>query len=63
MVERRVERQHLIDGGSIRVEMLDLDGQVLLRSELLTGDELRKTVTWHGEYDLTRFAGKPMALR
>src|SRR5205823_4551784 len=49
--------------GGVKVELLDLEGKVLLESELLIGDELRRTVTWTAGAGLADLVGRPIVLR
>jgi hypothetical protein len=55
-------------GGSLRVELLDVDGEPLpgldaVHSRELRGDAIEESVTWRDEVDLARVAGTPVRLR
>jgi len=50
-------------GGSIGVEIRDMAGQTLTKSEPFAGDALRHRVAWQGDVDIAALAGKPVALR
>ena len=62
-------------GGGIRVELADastetrfsspeaIPGRSFDDSDPISGDALKHTVTWHGESDLSAWAGKPVRLR
>jgi hypothetical protein len=54
--------------GSVRVEVRDtagkaLPGRGLRDSDALVGDAIERVVTWRGDADLSRWAGKPVRLR
>ena len=52
--------------GSVRVELLDGAGRSIAnygRSDPLTADALRATVSWKGNPDFRALAGKPVSLR
>ncbi len=54
--------------GSIKVQLEDADGKPLPGFGLsecaeIIGDEIRRTVTWAGNPDLGKWAGKPVRLR
>ena len=56
------------DGGSVRVELQDLngkpiDGFSLNDSQPLTGDNLEQKVSWKSDADLSKLAGKAIRLR
>lgn len=51
------------EGGEIVVEVLDMAGAVLARSQPLAGDELRHQVAWAKGADIGALAGKPVTLR
>jgi hypothetical protein len=53
-------------GGKITVEALDAGGRPIEgfgASDPVHGDELRKTVTWRGNRDVSKLVGKPLVLR
>lgn len=49
--------------GSIVVELLDMRGNVLARSEPFRGDDLRHRLTWEGRFHVRKLAGRPVSLR
>lgn len=49
--------------GHVRVEVLDLTGNVLATSAPLTGDSLEKEVAWPTRATLAKLAGQPVRLR
>jgi len=51
------------EGGSIRVELLDLSGKVLACSKPVSGDSLRHQVVWSGGADLRKMSGTPLSIR
>jgi len=50
-------------GGSITVEILDMQGNTLARSVPFSGDDLRHQVDWQERIRLSRLAGQHIALR
>jgi hypothetical protein len=53
-------------GGAVKVELLDaaekpIEGYGL--SDSVTGDYLRKAITWHGKESITELHGRPVMLR
>jgi hypothetical protein len=50
-------------GGSVTVEVLDLAGKVLARSQSFSGDEIRHRVVWQDDASLSNLAGKPIVLK
>jgi hypothetical protein len=54
--------------GSIRCEILDaaakpIAGVALADCDLIYGDDIERTVTWHGVAELKQLAGKPVRVR
>jgi len=54
--------------GSVRVELLDEAGQPLpgfsvADCDEIVGDEIARTVTWHGQADVAAYAGRTIRLR
>ena len=49
--------------GSIRVEIRDKDGKVLVESEDLIGDEIDGAVGWENNADISKFSGRPVRLK
>ncbi len=54
--------------GSIRVEILDMDGKPIAgfgeaEADPITTDSVRHVVSWRGDADLSRLKGTPIALR
>lgn len=54
--------------GEIRVELQDADGHALQGytlddCDVLIGDRINRTVTWHGQASLARYAAKPVRLK
>jgi hypothetical protein len=54
--------------GFVKVEILDLEGNKIKGFELenskeIIGNEIEKTVTWNGIYDLSELNDKPVRLR
>jgi hypothetical protein len=54
-------------GGNLQVELQDPDGKALgfytAENATLTGDMIRKKVSWGDQADVSQFAGKPIRLR
>lgn len=55
-------------GGSVQVEILDaqgkpLPGHTLKEADTLTGNSVRRVVTWKGASNVSRLAGRPVLLR
>jgi hypothetical protein len=50
-------------GGSITVEVLDLAGKTIARSQPFSGDDLRRRIDWANGLALADLAGKPITLR
>jgi hypothetical protein len=51
------------EGGRVIVEILDMAGKPMARSEAFAGDDLRHQVVWEEGTDLSQLAGTPIALR
>lgn len=50
-------------GGSVIVEMRDLQGRLLTKSQPVSGDDLRRRVQWDGDASLQAHTGQPVVLR
>jgi len=49
--------------GSIVVEILDMRGNVIARSEPFHGDALRYKLAWEGRFHVRKLTGRPVTLR
>ena len=49
--------------GSVIVEVLDITGRLLARSQPFTGDDLRHQVVWEDRAEIGKLAGTPITLR